>query len=675
MNNDTPLLIGSAPSATTLSWKPAQEPQDRIKDFFRYHGIWAPGIRLFRRIRFRAKALILSAMFLMPIAVLSWQYFTDKNAAIEFVAQERQGVMAMRDVMPLFKAITDARSLSRTLAGGMDVSADYAQARQHINQALDQMVHNLDAQHDPLGIKPAVSKVQTAWHEAAQTKAELSANGRSIWVPVAAATMELIHQIGDQSGLVLDPDIDSYYMINALVLTLPDTLEDVGQLWGFGTYGSAKGGLGSAHERRWYIWDARTENGIDNARQYFNRSIAANPTLASKLDLSAFDATITLRKAGEQVIFGSNGMGTADYFKLGQTTTHQLASLFDKALPVLDELLRVREDHLQSARNLTCGILVVCLLIAGYLFHAFRRVLEGGLNEVAFHIDAMRDGDLTTQPRAWGADEAAKLMSTITDMQAALRHIVTQMRHASDHIVNASSEIASGSLDLSARTEESAASLEQSAATMTQIAQTVKATSEVATEASAIATTNAQVAERGGQIIETMVSTMDGIQTSSMRISDIISTIDGIAFQTNILALNAAVEAARAGEAGRGFAVVASEVRALAQRTTNAAREIKVLISDSVEKVASGTTVVKDAGHTISEIVVQAQRINAMLAEIATSARQEALDVHQTTEAISAMDSATQQNAALVEQTAAAADSLKGQAQDLAAEVALFKLA
>ena len=344
--------------------------------------------------------------------------------------------------------------------------------------------------------------------------------------------------------------------------------------------------------------------------------------------------------------------------------------LFDE----LDRLLALRVDRLEGARNLTAIVVLLGLAAAWYLFAAFHKVLNGGLQEVAFHIDAMRDGDLTTRPRAWGADEAASLMQTLQQMQDALRRIVTQVRGASDNIVHSSSEIADGAHDLSARTEQSAANLQQSASAMEELASTVRQTASHALDASRLAGDNAQVAARGGQIIGTMVATMTEIHASSSRIGDITATIDGIAFQTNILALNAAVEAARAGESGRGFAVVATEVRALAQRSAAAAREIRGLITTSVEQVASGTAVVREAGATIGEIVQKTGRVSEVLNSISSGADEQARGVTQTTQAVQQLDTVTQQNAALVEQTAAAAASLKDQAHALAAEVAQFRL-
>ena len=338
----------------------------------------------------------------------------------------------------------------------------------------------------------------------------------------------------------------------------------------------------------------------------------------------------------------------------------------------------VYTDDLRSA-TLTrlawaSGVFAVALLIASYLFLSFYRVMDGGLKETRRHLRAMTDGDLTTSPFPWGNDEAAQLMFELRAMQESLRKIVTSVRGSSESMVHASSEIASASMDLSARTEQTAANLEQSAASMEEISSTVKHTADNVRQAAALAADNSKAAVRGGAVIAEVVSTMDDINSSSKKIGDIIGVIDGIAFQTNILALNAAVEAARAGEQGRGFAVVATEVRSLAQRSAQAAKEIKTLISASVEKVDSGSKVVKDAGGTMQELVVNARRMNDLLAEISTAASEQSSGVSQVGAAVNELDRMTQQNAALVEETAAAASALKDQAIGLANEVDRFKL-
>jgi len=283
-------------------------------------------------------------------------------------------------------------------------------------------------------------------------------------------------------------------------------------------------------------------------------------------------------------------------------------------------------------------------------------------------------GDLTTQPDLTGRDELTELMRCLVDMQGALSRTVGEVREAADHIHIASVEIANGNHDLSARTEQTASHLQETASSMDQITVTVRQSADAAQSAIGMAQNNADVAQRGGAVVGQVVSTMDEINQSSQKIHDIISVIDGIAFQTNILALNAAVEAARAGEAGRGFAVVAGEVRSLAQRSAEAAREIKGLIETSVEKVTNGTQLVHQAGGTIGEIVENARKLSAFIAEITTATTEQSQGIAGVNTAVTDLDQMTQQNAALVEQSAAAAENLREQAQRLTNLVSVFRL-
>jgi len=328
----------------------------------------------------------------------------------------------------------------------------------------------------------------------------------------------------------------------------------------------------------------------------------------------------------------------------------------------------------QARTRVVLGVLALTGLLSSYLFICFYRVMDGGLKETRRHLQAITSGDLTTSPEPWGRDEAAELMHELRRMQEALRTMVQRVRQSSDDIVHASSEIASGAQDLSTRTEQSAANLEEAASAMAQIGATVHTGSERTQQAASEARHNAELAGSGGRVMQEVMQTMDGIRSASHRIGDIIATIDGIAFQTNILALNAAVEAARAGEQGRGFAVVASEVRSLAQRSAAAAREIKVLIGSSVDQVESGSSVVRQAGATMAEIVASTQRMDRLLNEVAQGSREQTEGIAQVGHAVQDLDRMTQQNAALVEETAAAAASMRKLAQLLAEDVARFRL-
>jgi methyl-accepting chemotaxis protein len=271
-------------------------------------------------------------------------------------------------------------------------------------------------------------------------------------------------------------------------------------------------------------------------------------------------------------------------------------------------------------------------------------------------------------------DEAGQLMHALREMNASLAKVVGEVRMGTELIATASGQIASGNQDLSSRTEEQASSLEETAASMEELTSTVKQNADNARQANQLAVSASEVAVKGGSVVSQVVNTMGSINASSKKIVDIIGVIDGIAFQTNILALNAAVEAARAGEQGRGFAVVASEVRSLAQRSAAAAKEIKTLIGDSVEKVEEGSKQVAEAGRTMDEIVGSVRRVTDIMGEITAASQEQTSGIEQINQAISQMDQVTQQNAALVEEASAAAQSLQEQAGSLVQAVSIFKL-
>jgi methyl-accepting chemotaxis protein len=287
---------------------------------------------------------------------------------------------------------------------------------------------------------------------------------------------------------------------------------------------------------------------------------------------------------------------------------------------------------------------------------------------------AIAGGDLSQVVPHAGTDEIGHLLGQMESMRTSLHQVISQVSSGSDAIASAANQVAVGTQDLSNRTENQASSLEQTAAASEQLASTVQNNADNAHQANQLATTASDVASRGGAVVAQVVSTMEAINTSSRKIVDIISVIDGIAFQTNILALNAAVEAARAGEQGRGFAVVASEVRSLAGRSAEAAREIKTLITDSVEKVGVGTEQVAQAGATMQEIVTGIRHVADIVGEIASASREQSTGIAQINQAVSQLDGVTQQNAALVEETSAASSALQGQAQELAKLAASFKL-
>lgn len=368
----------------------------------------------------------------------------------------------------------------------------------------------------------------------------------------------------------------------------------------------------------------------------------------------------------------------ANEMQVAKSTLHgQMAQLFLPVRKSIDSLIQLQldvaaqqykngESRYKLVRNVCIAGMVLGILLAALIGWWIVQGIVQPLRAAVTLANSVAAGDLTQAIEVRSKDETGQLLHSLKRMNENLVHIVGKVREGTDAIASASAQVVSGNLDLSSRTEQQASSLEETASSMEELTSTVKQSADNARQANELAALSRNVAVKGGEVVLQVIETMGAINTSSRKIADIISTIDGIAFQTNILALNAAVEAARAGEHGRGFAVVASEVRILAQRSANAAKEIKVLIEDSVNKVDAGSMLVNDAGGTMREIVVQVQRVTDVMAEMLAATQEQAAGIGQISQAVGQMDQVTQQNAALVEEAAAAADSLRNQADGLA---------
>jgi methyl-accepting chemotaxis protein len=351
----------------------------------------------------------------------------------------------------------------------------------------------------------------------------------------------------------------------------------------------------------------------------------------------------------------------------------------DELVAAIDQRVAARRAEIQATakRQLAVGLVSLVTAAAGLsaLAWVISRSIRQPLAYAQSALAAMAAGDLSQSIEAVGSDELATMTRQLSAMQSSLRDVVASIHESADSVATASTQIAQGNMDLSGRTERQAANLQQTTASLSELSGTVRAGAETAHEADHLASGASEAAVRGGRLFGQVVATMDAIQSSSRRIADIISVIDGIAFQTNILALNAAVEAARAGEQGRGFAVVAGEVRSLAGRSAEAAREIKSLIAASSERVSSGSAVVGEAGQAMGEIVTQVGNVSALIARLSGASTEQSRGIGEVGQAMNLLDTATQQNAALVEESAAAAGSLRLQAMRLAETAAVFRLA
>ena len=351
-----------------------------------------------------------------------------------------------------------------------------------------------------------------------------------------------------------------------------------------------------------------------------------------------------------------------------------VAALIDIQLRVADQEFEDSQRRFTMVRNISIGTIIFGVLLASFMAFWLIRLIARPLHEAVQIARSVAAGDLTQQINVDSTNETGQLLQALKDMNESLANTVSSVRRGTETITVASGEIASGNADLSSRTEAQAGSLEETASSMEELTSTVRQNADNARQANQLVVSASEVAVKGGSVVSQVVTTMGSIKDSSRKIVDIIGVIDSIAFQTNILALNAAVEAARAGEQGRGFAVVASEVRNLAQRSASAAKEIKALIDDSVNKVDVGSKLVDQAGNTMEEIVTSVKHVADIMSEITSASQEQSDGIEQVNQAISQMDEMTQQNAALVEQAAAAAQSMQDQAVELSHAVSIFRL-
>ncbi|MFT3859209.1 MAG: methyl-accepting chemotaxis protein [Aquabacterium sp.] len=413
---------------------------------------------------------------------------------------------------------------------------------------------------------------------------------------------------------------------------------------------SYEAAIADAQERRlyeqamadWAQYVKTSDEGVALARQ---GDMAGAQAHVKKAGLKAFDTVAASLKA------------LADYNdRMAQQDGHDIAELYQRG-------------------SITSAVLVAgAMALAAWMAWSITRAIVVPLTRAVDLATEVSRGNLTVQIDGQGQDEVARLQKALAQMVGHLHRVVSEVRHGVDSVSTASAQIATGNADLSQRTEEQASNLQQTAASMEQLTAIVAQNAAAANQANAVAARAATVAQAGGKVVGDVISTMSDITSSSRKINDIIGVIDSIAFQTNILALNAAVEAARAGEQGRGFAVVAAEVRTLAQRSAQAAKEITHLIGSSVEKVEVGAGLVTEAGKTMDEIVAEVRRVEELIAQISLASHEQSSGITQVGQAVAQLDQVTQQNAALVEEAAAAADSMRHQAERLAQAVSVFRV-
>jgi len=643
----------------------------RQGNFFAFHGWLAPGVRLFRHIGFPAKALWLAGSFLIPIVLMLTQIWMGSMQDIKATQAERSGVQFAGPVLELIRLAQESRLQSAT--GQPHTSAT--------REALQNAFADVERWNRSLGADFQVGstfKPLSVLHAALMGSPATSTAGGAFELhsQYIDAALDLVREIVDGSSLRLDPERDTYHMMNMSMLSGPLQYENTARLRDMGTLMLQSGAIESIQRESMLEWSAVQKYLDKDVENSYQEGVERFPDVAAVFDMKGTDAASEAftKAIAVQVLGKVPAKDATEYLKLGNLAVNGQILLAKKGLERLDFRLAERVDRLKRALLLQTGLSLFFVLFAAYLLLSFYRVMLGGLKAVTNHLQAITSGNLTLAPEPWGRDETAELMITMGEMQASLRRIVSVVLRGSAEVQGGSGDIASASRNLSKQTAVAAASLEHAGQTMGLINSQVEQTTQTVLGAMAIVRENADVAMRGGKVVNDVVITMDEISRSSHRIGEIISVIDGIAFQTNLLALNAAVEAARAGEQGRGFAVVATEVRALAGRSAMAAKEIKELVSQSIAKVQSGNEVVAQAGRTIGEIVTNADRISAMMEQISHATREQSEGMQKIETTVHDLDQATQRNASQAERTTASAMVLAEQALSLVEEVSFFRI-
>ncbi|MFL9926928.1 methyl-accepting chemotaxis protein [Herbaspirillum lusitanum] len=630
------------------------------------------------------KFALLGVIGLILFGVPTALYLSSTEQIIAHKKLEMAGVNPARLLLRTVQMMQQHRGMSAVMLGGdagvasarEGKAADVDKALQALRQALQQ-IHVRDPK-----ILSQLDVQQADW-----SKLRDAIGARQLAPPQSFAThsgiiahlFELNDLLLDEFMLSLDPDFDSSQLIEGAFVALPQLTEELGKSRARGAAALLKKDITQNERVEIIALLQRAQERLSQTNKAFRKAFQFNAPLKDRLGAAVGNADQlsqgVIRLANEQIIQAQDlSYSSPDYFKAFTVAIDEQFKLVDQVIAALDGQLGAQTASLRRQQLTVLGSILLLALLAAWVGTMLTRSITLPMSESVQMAQRVAACDLTSRAEVVGKDESAQLLHALNGMTGSLVHIVGDVRSSIDVIHVASQEIATGNSDLSSRTESQASSLEQTASSMEQLTSTVKQNAENANEANQLANSAAQLAVRGGEVVGSVVQTMGSIKASSGKIVDIISVIDGIAFQTNILALNAAVEAARAGEQGRGFAVVASEVRSLAQRSASAAKEIKELISDSVGKVDAGGKLVDEAGATMEEIVTSVKHVAHIMSEITVASQEQSAGIGQVNDAITQMEAITQQNAALVEQAAAAAESLQEQADLLARTVSVFKI-
>ncbi|MET0499142.1 MAG: methyl-accepting chemotaxis protein [Steroidobacteraceae bacterium] len=615
-----------------------------------------PGIGLMENLRLPAKFALISAALAIPLVIAVYGVISYANSNIDFAAQERLGAIYIAPLNGLSLALAQRRDPQSARLETDSVTKHFS-AIERLNER----------QSNALGLRTQVRSLQEQWLAAA-APAQLDALGIEL--------LGLYSKISDNSKLTLDPDLDSYYAMAILMDYAPKLVEATAQWQPLLADVRKRGSISAEDRASAQFILARAGMFQESLATAIARAVAANPPLRTQLDAAALgDAYGKFRASVEQLRAAADmsSVATLDA-AIARELIAETLQVSKATAQVIDRLLLTRIDGFERSRNRLLIVTFIGSAVAIYLTISFYLANRRGFTALISRMNRLANGDLTLNHRARGNDEIGELLNAFNDSRAQLQALFIRIREASDTIDGAGRQIADANDDLAQREASQSASIRQTSESAHQVSTTVNRNLDSALTANRLAADAHGIASRGDAVVTRVIATMKTITGSSHRIGDIIGVIDDIAFQTNLLALNAAVEAARAGEQGRGFAVVASEVRNLAQRSANAAKEIKGLIGASLEDVEKGAVLVSGAGETMRDIVNAVNRLQEIIKEIALASRAQNDDIGKLNEAIERIDEDTQQNTARVAETAAVAAGLRRQVAGLLDAVCTFTL-
>ncbi|WP_461162714.1 methyl-accepting chemotaxis protein [Simplicispira piscis] len=638
---------------------------------------------LLHRLSLAQKFMILGLLALVMVIFPAALYLRLAFQGAALAERQVQGAQVLVEINGVIQSSQKHRGMSAGMLGG---NAQLEQQRPAVASVLAQGYDKVDK---ALASNRAAQPTVAQWAERRKEWTALEQKVAAKQMPAPESTrlhtalIDQLFLVGegvlDGSGLSLDSHFDTHMLTQVALVKAMVLTEHMGLMRARGAMYLAQGTLPPEGQATLQAGLRQIDQVQADLQRHLAKAGGDNAVFRKALEGPAralneqIGATLKMTREG-LVDAQTITLTPTAYFDDFTRTIDAIYSFNDGAVRLLNLTLQDRKNQAQQLAYGMVALLGLGVLGAAALALAFVRSITRPVQDAVRLAQAVAAGDLTTAVEVQGTNEIASLMNALVEMQVQLSGVVGQVREGAQAVASASVQIAQGNHDLASRTESQASSLEETAASMEQLNSTVQQNADNSRQANQLAASASQVAVKGGEVVSQVVATMQGINESSRRIADIIGVIDSIAFQTNILALNAAVEAARAGEQGRGFAVVATEVRSLASRSAEAAKEIKHLISASVDRVEQGTAQADQAGATMSEVVSAIRRVTDLMGEISAASTEQSLGVSQVGEAVTHMDQVTQQNAALVEEMAAAADSLKSQAQQLVAGVDVFKL-